>query len=81
MLSFPLSAFSAIFSMLAGSFWMAAAYGRTVDPPWRDTKVVSEADLPAHQAKWNARAALCASVAAILQTFLFLVEKWSVVFP
>ena len=81
MLSFALSAFGAPFSMLAGGFWMAAAYGHTVFPLLDAPMPVSESDLPAHQAKWNARAALCASIAAILQAFLFLVEKWSVVFP
>jgi hypothetical protein len=81
MMSVLLSALGAIVSLMAGGFWMAAAYGHTVDPPWRETKRVSAVDLPAHQAKWNARAALCAAVAAMLQALLFLVEKWVVVMP
>jgi hypothetical protein len=81
MFSLPLGALSAMFSLLAGGFWMAAAYGRTVVPPWGETTIVHEADLSAHQTKWNARAALCASIAAILQSVLFMVEKWSVLVP
>jgi hypothetical protein len=45
------------------------------------SKPVSESDLPQHQAKWNARAALCASIAAIAQAMLFFVEKWAVLIP
>jgi hypothetical protein len=81
MLSFPLAAFSAIFSMCAGAFWMAAAYGTSVHFPWQEPHRISLAGLPAHQARWNGRAALCASVAAIFQALLFLYEKWGVVFP
>jgi hypothetical protein len=75
MFSFPLGAFSAIFSLLAGGFWMSAAYGRTVEFPWQQSVPVSEGDLVGHQTKWNGRAALCASVAAILQAVLILYEK------
>jgi hypothetical protein len=81
MLSTPLSALSAIFSMLAGGFWMAAAYGYTVGMPWDISQPVPETELGAHQRKWNARAALCAAIAAILQALLFVVEKWSVSIP
>jgi hypothetical protein len=81
MWSIPLGALSAIFSMLAGGFWVAAAYGYTVGMPWDISQPVPETELAAHQRKWNARAALCAAVAAILQALLFAVEKWSVLIP
>jgi len=71
MLEFPLQALVAAFSLLAGGFWMASAYGRTVTPIWKQSKVVATVDLPAHQSLWNARAALCASIAAICQAFAF----------
>jgi hypothetical protein len=51
MLSFPLAAFGAIFSMLAGLFWMAAAYGYTVGKPWDISQPVPEAELATHQRK------------------------------
>jgi hypothetical protein len=31
-------------------------------------------DLPAHQAKWNAWAALCAGVAAVSQAIAFMIQ-------
>ena len=54
-------------STCAGIFWMASAYGSTVDPPWRTSVKVSPEALPAHQAKWNGRAAVSASIAALFQ--------------
>lgn len=69
MVDFLLQAIAAILSMLAGLFWMTSAYGSTIDLPWRRSHKVSQADLPAHQTKWNGRAALCASVAAAAQAF------------
>jgi hypothetical protein len=81
MWSIPLGALSAIFSLMAGGFWMAAAYGRSVFPLMGPSQPISESDLPQHQAKWNARAALCASIAAIGQAMVFFVEKWAVLIP
>jgi hypothetical protein len=78
MFSFPLQAFSAIFSLLAGGFWMAAAYGYTVTMPWDVSRPVPESELAIHQRKWNARAALCAAIAAILQALTFIVQNYSV---
>jgi hypothetical protein len=80
MLSFPLGALSAIFSLLAGGFWMSAAYGKSVEFPWQQPRRIPLAGMPAHQAKWNARAALCASVVSILQAVLFLYDKWPLTF-
>jgi hypothetical protein len=54
-------------STCAGIFWMASAYGHTVVPPWRNSVKVSAEHLPAHQAKWNGRAAASASIAALFQ--------------
>jgi hypothetical protein len=54
-------------STCAGIFWMASAYGSTVTPPWRTSVKVSPEALPAHQAKWNGRAAASASIAALFQ--------------
>jgi len=77
----PLGALSAIFSLFAGGFWMAAAYGKSVEFPWQSPRAITLEELPSHQAKWNARAALCASGAAIVQAILFLVDKWAVLIP
>jgi hypothetical protein len=74
--TFILQAFAAIFSMLAGIFWMSAAYGRTVGYPWKQSRPVPPAERPAHQAKWNARAALFASLAAMCQALSFLAEHY-----
>lgn len=52
-------------STCAGIFWMASAYGNTVTPPWRTSVKVPPEALPAHQAKWNGRAA--PSIAALFQ--------------
>jgi hypothetical protein len=43
----------AIFSLLAGGFWMASAYGRTVGYPWQQSRAVPPAELMDHQTKWN----------------------------
>jgi hypothetical protein len=74
--AYSLQALIVMFSMFAGLFWTASALGRTVPSllPWRDSEPVMPADLPAHQAKWNALAAVCAAVAALAQGFLFLLE-------
>lgn len=61
-----------IFSMFAGAFWMASAYGRTVTPLFQSSNQVLPENLPAHQSLWNGRAALCAALAAISQAFLFI---------
>jgi hypothetical protein len=74
-LTFILNFFVVISSLLAGLFWLASATGYTVDYPWKLSKPsvpVAPADLSAHQTYWNARAALCASIAAIAQASLFL---------
>jgi hypothetical protein len=76
-MGFLLSALSALFSLLAGGFWMAAAYGKSVEFPWQQPRRIALAGMPEHQAKWNGRAALCASIAAISQAILFLVERWA----
>lgn len=77
---FVLQAIVAIFSMLAGMFWMASAYGHTVAlawPPWRPTPlVVPPSERADHQVKWNGRAALCASIAAIAQAFYFMYDYY-----
>ena len=64
----------AVFSMSAGAFWMASAYGQAVVPPWQISFPVAQSYRTAHQAKWNGRAALFASIAAISQGVLFLYE-------
>jgi hypothetical protein len=71
---FLAQAFTVIVSMVAALFWMSAAFGRTVEWPWRETKTVMPDDLPAHQAKWNAWAALCAGVAAVSQAIAFMIQ-------
>ena len=74
MIVFSFQAVIAVFSMMAGGFWLASAIGRTVEPPWRNPKPVPEEELSAHQAKWNARAAACAATAAMFQGILLLYE-------
>jgi hypothetical protein len=66
----------AIFSLLAGGFWMASACGRTVGHPWQESRPVAPADLMDHQTKWNGRAALCASLAAISQALSFVFDHY-----
>jgi hypothetical protein len=84
MISFLLQFFVVMFSMFAGMFWMASAYGHAVKlvwPPWKPTSlVVLPSERPAHQAKWNGRAALCASIAAIAQA-LFFINQYYVNLP
>jgi hypothetical protein len=57
-------------STFAAIFWFCSATGQTVVPPWlpwrRSEKVLAEA-FSTHQAKWNARAAAAAAIAALLQ--------------
>jgi|HubBroStandDraft_6_1064221.scaffolds.fasta_scaffold59678_5 hypothetical protein len=67
MIQFAWQASIACTSMVAGLFWMASAYGNTVWPPWAPVVPVPVDQLAAHQTKWNGRAALSASIAAILQ--------------
>jgi hypothetical protein len=74
-------AFTVRFSMFAALFWMSAASGRTVEWPWRETKTVLPDDLPTHQAKWNAWAALSAGAAAVSQASTFLAERNLFPFP
>jgi len=73
---FVFEALVAIFSMLAGIFWMSAAYGHTIGYPWEETRRVPLAGLLEHQAKWNGRAAVCASIAATCQALSFLFEHY-----
>jgi hypothetical protein len=80
MANFPLSALVVLFSLGAGGFWMASAYGYTVVWPWQTSKPVPPSELAAHQAYWNARAALCAAIAAIAQALLFLIEHYNPAF-
>jgi hypothetical protein len=57
-------------STCAAIFWFCSATGQTVVPPlllWRRSEKVPAEVLPAHQAKWNARAAAAAAVAALLK--------------
>lgn len=62
-----------IFSLLAGGFWIAAATNRIVSfLPWKPVRQIPLAEIPTHQAKFNARAAICASIAAVAQAVLFL---------
>jgi hypothetical protein len=67
----------AVFSLLAGGFWMASAYGRTVGNPWQQSHPVPPADLMDHQTRWNGRAALCASLAAIAQALSFVFDHYA----
>ena len=67
----------AIFSLLAGGFWMAAAYGRTVGYPWQQSQPVPLDALMDHQTKWNGRAALNASLAAIAQALSFVFDHYA----
>lgn len=73
---FFLQALVAIFSMLAGLFWMASAYGRSVGYPWQESRPVPPESLMEHQTKWNGRAALFASLAAIAQAFSFVFDHY-----
>jgi hypothetical protein len=70
----------AIFSMFAGGFWMAAAYGRTVGYPWQQSQAVPADALMVHQTKWNGRAALNASLAAIAQALSFVFDHYALLF-
>jgi hypothetical protein len=76
MVTFILEAAIATSSLFAGLFWLASAWGIVVAPPWRPTEHVPESERSGHQVKWNGRAALCASIAAILQTILVLYQNW-----
>jgi hypothetical protein len=77
---FFFQAFVAIFSMAAGGFWMAAAYGRTVGYSWQESRPVPLAGLMEHQMKRNGRAAACASMAAICQALSFVFDHYSLLF-
>jgi hypothetical protein len=78
---FLVQAFVVIFSLFAALFWMSAACGRTVEWPWKDSKAVLPDNLPTHQAKWNAWAAVCAGAAAVSQAITFLVQSNLFPFP
>ena len=80
MASFILSFLVVLFSLGAGGFWMASATGHTVVWPWQTSKPVPASERAAHQAYWNARAALCAAIAAIAQALLFLIEHYNPAF-
>ena len=70
---YALHAIIVLFSLLAGVFWMASAAGVTITGRgWLKPERVLLDDLAAHHAKWNTRAALCASIAAVAQALLFL---------
>jgi hypothetical protein len=73
-MTFFLNFLVVLFSLLAGGFWLASALGSTINflKPWTPSHPVPPNDRLAHQTYYNARAALCASVAAIAQAFLFL---------
>jgi hypothetical protein len=71
-INFLLQAGVIVFSMFAAVFWLASATGRSVGFPWQPTRPVTPADRSTHQAYWNARAALCAGIAAVLQASAFL---------
>lgn len=72
MTPYILHAIIVVFSLFAGVFWMASAAGRTVTVRrWPRAERVLLVDLAAHYAKWNTRAALCASIAAAAQAILF----------
>ena len=77
---FFLQAIVAIFSLLAGGFWSASAYGRTVGYPWQQPQAVPLAGLIEHQTKWNGRAAICASIAAIAQAMSFAADHYAMLF-
>jgi hypothetical protein len=72
LINFLLQAGVVIFSLLAAWFWMTSALGRTIGSSQQPSRPVAPADLPAHQAYWNARAALCAAGAAVFQALAFL---------
>jgi hypothetical protein len=77
---FFFQAFVAIFSMAAGGFWLASSTGHTVGSPWHEIRHVPLAGLMDHQIKWNARAALCASIAAICQALSFFADHYAQIF-
>lgn len=74
---FVLQALVIIFSLLAGGFWMSAATGRPITPfLWQEPRPIPPEGIRDHQAKWNAWAAFSASLAAIAQAILFLLENY-----
>jgi hypothetical protein len=78
---FFLNFFVVFFSLMAGAFWMASAYGRSVTPLFKQSTKAPLADLAAHQSLWNGRAALCAACAAISQALLFLYNYYHLTIP
>ena len=78
---FFLNFFIVFFSMMAGAFWMASAYGHTITLLPFNSTIVPPEDLPAHQSLWNGCAALCAAAAAISQAFLFLYNYYHLTIP
>jgi hypothetical protein len=71
-LNYLLQAVVVIFSLLAGWFWMVSATGYPLEFRFRPARRIDQTHLPIFQSRWNARAAFCASVAAIAQALLFL---------
>ena len=58
-------------SLLAGWFWMVSATARPIT--WQGAgPPIDPAQRAAFQSRWNARAALCAAIAAIAQALVFL---------
>jgi hypothetical protein len=75
-LHFLIVAIGVIASLFAALFWIVSAVGKTLEWPWNSPKAVPADKLATHQAKWNANAAVCAGVAAIIQAVLFLHEYY-----
>jgi hypothetical protein len=63
--SYYLQGLTVIFYLLAGWFWMISALS--------PSKPIAPADLPTFRARWNARAAICTGIAALMQAIYFLV--------
>lgn len=72
--SYLIQAIIVIFSLFAAWFWLSSATGYPIIFRFRSGRAprVNPADLPAFQSRWNARAAICAAIAALAQAALFL---------
>jgi hypothetical protein len=74
--TYLLQAAVVVFSLLAGWFWMVSATGYSIQfRIGRPAHRIDPAHLPVFQTRWNARAAFCASFAAIAQALLFLSSR------